>query len=335
MMKRSKVNGSIRWKKIVCAMLAGTLVLGLTSCGEKKGSETVSQLEKEEEKITAESFQTDAVIQETVLMDQSDFKITATGLTYDTYSANLHLKIENKGQTNYSVSSNTLGYASNAVNGYMVDDGYLSVDVAPGEEVSEQISFDINGLMIHGITEIADIWIGFDVEDDEYNEIYRETCQVKTSSADSYDYSKDTYKKAIVNEDLQTMFDYSIDFWSEETLYDQNEIKIVSEGLMTNTDGERSLLIEVENNSSELGYAVVENISINGEAVYEGTWMYDSIMPGMKRVMGISIDSLLESADTETDQTSENMKEITFDFAAKDIRNNWKSPQETITIQFE
>lgn len=330
-----KQKGCMSWKKIGYVMLTGILALGLTSCRDIQENKNTSQYKKEEEKITAGSFRTDAVIQETVMMDKTDFQITATDLTYDAYSVTLHLTIENKGEKNYTVYSGTLGYSCNAVNGYMVDDGYMNVDVAPGEKVSEEISFEINGLMIYGITEVADIWIGFNVSDEEYNDIYQEPCQVKTSFADRYDYSKDTYKKAIVNANLKTMFDYSVDFWSEESVYDKNNITITSEGLMTNTDGERALLLEVENSSSELGYAEVDNIFINGASIYEGTWMYDSVMPGMRRILGIQIDSLLESSDQETDQTAEELKEITFDFAAKDIRGNWKSPQETVNIELE
>ena len=51
---------------------------------------------------------------------------TATELSYTDYSAELNLLIENNSDKNLSFISGSMGYSCNAVNGYMVNDGYLN-----------------------------------------------------------------------------------------------------------------------------------------------------------------------------------------------------------------
>ena len=69
-------------------------------------------------------FNADATLAETVLVNEGGVKITATGLTYTTYSVELGLAIENNSGKDLSLISGSLGYSCNSVNGYMVDEGY-------------------------------------------------------------------------------------------------------------------------------------------------------------------------------------------------------------------
>ena len=63
-------------------------------------------------------FNTNATLPETVLMDESGVKITATGLTYTAYSVDLQLTIENN-----SGKALTIGdaYGSLSVNGFSAE----------------------------------------------------------------------------------------------------------------------------------------------------------------------------------------------------------------------
>lgn len=115
-------------------------------------------------------FDPSAVIEETILVDESDIKITATGLKYTAYDVKLSLAIENNSSQDLSFYSGTLAYSCNSVNGYMVDDGYLNADVAAGKKANETVSISVDELTLLGCSDIADIELGFRVTDDDYNE---------------------------------------------------------------------------------------------------------------------------------------------------------------------
>lgn len=61
-------------------------------------------------------FDSSAAIEETVLVDESDVKITATELKYTAYDVKLSLTIENNSSQNLSFHSGTLRYNCNSTN---------------------------------------------------------------------------------------------------------------------------------------------------------------------------------------------------------------------------
>lgn len=110
----------------------------------------------------APSFDPTATMEETVLVDESNVKITATALKYTAYDVKLSLTIENNSDQDLSFYAGTLGYSCNSINGWMVDDGYLNADVPAGKKANESVEFDIDELVLLGITDIADLELGFD-----------------------------------------------------------------------------------------------------------------------------------------------------------------------------
>lgn len=153
----------------------------------------------------------------------------------------------------------------------MVDDGYLSADVAAGKKANETISFSVDMLALYGITEIADIQVGFDIKDADYEGFQTGVCKVETSAAGSYDYKTDTFIKAMKSEVLEELYEFKVEVFLEEEMYNEGDIRVVSEPLVTNKDGEQILFLEVENNSSEMVYGVTADICINGLAVCSST----------------------------------------------------------------
>lgn len=205
-------------KNIVSTFLTTVLILSLAACGtsgdlpsqEENGTDIPpSQTEASEKAGTDEALQTtgDAVlpifqktatVTETVLVDECDVRITATELSYSDYSAELALTIENNSEKDLSFTSNTVGYGCNSVNGYMVKDGYLNCDVAAGKKANDTISISYDTLMLYGIFEIADMEIGFNISDSDYNHIYSGVGQVRTSASDGYAYDLPSYRESIV-----------------------------------------------------------------------------------------------------------------------------------------
>ncbi len=275
-----------------------------------------------------ESFKTTATIEETVLVDENDVKITATELSYTDYSAELNLLIENNSDKNLSFISGSMGYSCNAVNGYMVNDGYLNADVAAGKKANESVSFSTDMLMVYGIAEIADIQIGFDIQDEEYEDFYTGVRHIATSAADSYDYTEERYKKAVSSGIWEKAYHCSIDYYAEEEIYNRNDVRIVSEALMTNRDGEKAILVEIQNDSQEMVYGTISGIVVNGLTIQSSRWSGDFINPGTRRVVDLNITSMFDKSYWDAFGISD-INEFAFSFTVEDAdRKETAAPEE-------
>lgn len=145
-------------KHMVTVIGMAVMVLFLSACGGVQGGSndvTEKQIEAsttqnneesaekrenagKEEKAETKEMDKAISIEETILVEKEDFKITATELDYTDYSVDLKVIIENASDQELSFSSGTVGYAGNAINGYMVSDGYLYVDVPAGKRLMRQ-----------------------------------------------------------------------------------------------------------------------------------------------------------------------------------------------------
>ncbi len=277
-------------------------------------------------------FDPSATIEETVLVDESDIKITATGIKYTAYDVKLSLAIENNSDQDLSFYSGTSGYNCNSINGYMVDNGYLNADIAAGKKSNETVSFSVDELTLLGFDDIADIELGFNITNSNYDD-YLQTGprQIKTSIADSYNYETDTYRQAIVNS--MSALGFTLDCNSEETVFDQKGIRVVSQTLATNSSGEQALLVEVENVSSDMVYVSVGNISMNGLGVQSGNWSTDWISAGKRRIIAMNLSNMLDESYRAAFGL-EDVGQVTYTFEPKDSdRDTLVVPQAlTLTV---
>ncbi|MCM1107180.1 MAG: hypothetical protein NC355_09595 [Blautia sp.] len=327
-------------KRVIAGMLTAVMLFLLSACGgtpdateavtERKAGEKAIQgntkpAEKNEE---SKGMDMSASIEETVLVEEEEFKITAMGLEHTGYSVELNVTIENTSDEELSFTSGTIGYGSNAINGYMVGGGYMNTDVSAGKKANESISFSTSELEIYGITEIADIQLGIKVQDKDYNDIYVGVSQIKTSIAETYDYSVNTYQEAVRSGGLESVSDCNVDYYAEDELYNRGSIRIISEVFLTNLDGEQMLLLEVVNDSSDYVYGCISDISLNGLSVKSGSWSSDAINPGAHCLVDLSMSSMLDSAYWTLFGISE-IGEIALSFAVDDSeRNEIIAPQE-------
>lgn len=265
-----------------------------TSSEEIKTAETTSSAEEEKPKEKLGKFSDTAVIEETVLLDENDIKITVKELTYTGSLAEIKLTIENNSDKDLSFLSSTISYCCNSINGYMAGDGYLNCEVAAGKKANDTISFNTNELLLHGITEIADIELGFFTQDDDYNNIYYPPCQIKTSAFDNYDYSKNNYQETISSTAAMNTFDYAINYFSTDELYNENGVKLLSSGIMVNSDDETALIVEFENTNDYRVDMSISDIAINGLVVSSDTWTCDTINAGKRIVMDVDLSSALD-----------------------------------------
>lgn len=277
-------------------------------------------------------FAPTATLEETVLVDEGNVKITATGLKYTAYEVKVSLTLENNTDKNLSFRSGTLGYSCNSVNGYMVDGGYLNADVAAGKKSNESVSFDIDELSILGLPDIADIELGFDIADDQH-ETYLQTGprQLKTSAADSYDYGADTYRAAILNGGLAKTLGFTVDGDSGELQFDEKGVRVISQTLITNSSGEQVLFVEVENTTGDTVFASVGDVAVNGLGIQSGTWSTDWVSPGKRRIVSMSLSTMLED-NQRAAFGLEQIGAVSYSFGFKDMDGDALVLPKTLTL---
>ncbi len=281
-------------KSIFSAVIAATFVL------PAYGSSLSVWADTDDFGLELTTFRKEQQIEETVLYDQNDIRITATGLTYANYEVELELLLENNSDRDLGFIAESLGYSCNAVNGFMIEDGYLNCDVPAGGAEEDSIGFDYTGLLIQGINEIADIQVGFDISDDDYNHIYTGPLQVKTPAAESYDYENTNYRKVINSKAMKYTYEYEMASFEEEEVYSSGGINIISEAYMINRDGDRSLMLEVKNDTESQVYFTTSNITVNGTEIYDSRWSFDTINAGCRALVDIRLDNILDEEEWET-----------------------------------
>ena len=309
-------------KKSLSVLSALAILLSLTACNHGSSnlrssvqSESLAETQstvQEESSTTSTSapdekpaennsaklgeFQQTATIAETVMVDEGDVKITATGLNYKNYAFELELLIENNSTKDLSFVSGSAGYCCNSINGIMVSEGYFNCDVPAGKKATDAIHFNYDGLMLYGINELADIEIGFDISDDDFNHTYTGPRQIKTSISDSFNYNENRYQAVITSDECKNTYNYSIEHFKAEELYNENQIKVVSALLITNKDGDKALLLETVNNSPEQINLVTSHISINGLFVQNANWSYDTINSEKTCIIDVKLSDIMRDS---------------------------------------
>ena len=193
---------------VLSAVLAAVMLSSLAACGggggetTPVGDETVFDTQQETtSQQTTQSNEVVATIEETVMWDNEDIKVTALNLTSNQYYHILNLRIENKtGRDLYVMASRT------AVNSFVVEP-IMGADVPANSTVEDEFKIwlkDVDAKVI------ADIETRFSYSSsDRYLNRTTERVKLETSAAASHDYSYDE---------------------SGTVLYDADGIKIICQG---------------------------------------------------------------------------------------------------------
>lgn len=178
-------------------------------------------------------------LDETVIYDGNDIKITATGIKEDSFfGPELNLLIENNGTQNIVVQPDYC-----LVNGYMMY-GLMSSDVAAGKKNNDTLDFSGSTLKACGIDQIADIRLRLTVIDsDSWMTLFKtDEITLQTSATGTY---------------TQTYDD------SGKVIYDTNGIKVVAKSADDEFLG-KGVAFYLENNTDRHVVVNGENISVNG-----------------------------------------------------------------------
>ena len=339
-------------KKIVCMVMVIILSYSFNGCASvEKSSEIISDetdngtgtsanfqesidIESDDENadefVPLPKFDDSATIEETVLYDENNIRITAISLEYNYYSARLNLKFENMSEKNLEFFAETYGYSVNGINDYMIEDGYMHINVAAGESGEDYIEFAYNELYIHGITEIAEIQVGFDIQDEEYDDIYTEPLTIKTNIAENHNYEDSGYATIVQSKALKSAYGLDTLYFAQDKIYDSYEISIISEHYLINKNGERILILEVQNATDDTVYFKTNNITVNDISIYESTWNYESITANKKMLVTIDLDNILDEEEWQEKEISE-IESIGFSLETYDDKYNMVSaPMELV-----
>lgn len=305
-------------KKLLAILLAVSISFILSACGNKNSNEavntpTISEIEEKTEeqnqpteatKPTAKPsidtgyesgpFNKSATIEETIIYDENDIKITATELIYDNYSVNLSLLIENHSEENLVFRSNTLGYSCNSINGLMVEDGYFSCEVNSGKKAYDTMSFEYEPLLLSGINVVSDIEVGIYYQDDDYNDVKIPPIQIKTSEFESYDYSSNTYADSIGSKTNQKEYQYTVKYLSSDVISNDSGININSQIVSINKDDDYTLLLEIENTTNEIILFTIKDLAVNGITINDSNFDTITINPHKRAIASVNLISAFE-----------------------------------------
>ena len=338
-------------KAVLAAVLALALTFAFAACSNRrtstgrsdssksetssKSSETSSKLSDTnndpESSDTLPAFDKTGTIEETHLTDVYDVSITATKLTYNNYEVALSLKLENKSDAKREVHAGTTGYGCNSVNGYMIHDGYLSCNLDPGAAAEDKISFSYAELSVHGISKIADIGIGFDVSDDDYHHELSDMAFLKTQFADNYDYSEDTFLKTIKGNALQNAYGITMDHLSENTVYSEGNVSLISQAVITNKDGSTSLMLEFENKAEQAINVSLSGLKLNGTTLNESYVASNLIWTDKKSVVSVSLKKYFEENDS---LDAKNLKSVEVSVKSANMDGTSLTPESIVKIEF-
>ncbi len=177
----------------------------LTGCGDSKETASVGEINSDGNKQTASNIEK-ATIEETIMWDNADIKITAVGLGADQNYHIVKLKVENKTSSDIHVMA-----SRTAVNSFVVEPS-MGVNVSANSTADGELKIR-KEYVPAGV--IADVETRFSYSSSNYS-VSGKTQRVKleTSAAATFDYSYDE---------------------SGTVLYDEKGIKIICKGL--NDDG--------------------------------------------------------------------------------------------------
>lgn len=258
-------------KRILTVIVAILMMISLVACGGTSdgeiqkpsdvstGNTEVPENNNNTNSETEQPVKAEAVIEETVLIDEGGVKITAKSLSMDEiFGAELKLLIENN-----SGKDLTIQCRNASVNGYMVET-MMSVDIADGKKANDAITFMDSDFAACGITDVADMEFAFHMFTTDDWETYLDTAQIqlKTSIAETYEYTFDD---------------------SGDVAYDTNGIKVIIKGLAEDASiFGPSIVVYIENNTNKAFTVQSRDVSINGFMV-DAVFSCD-VMPGKKAV---------------------------------------------------
>lgn len=335
-------------KKLVTSLLTICLAFSCCACGGENSSgssdaiassvkaadsevagaatETDPEETVDRSQFKIKSFNTEPTIEETVLVDESGVKITATGIEYGNYKAELGLKIENSTDTEIDIGGN----GAMIVNNFTIP-AWISYNIPANEELEDTINIDIDELKLRGIYEIANMELHLTIDsidaDHQFNDLLDTNVNIQTSIADTYVADDMSFQKSISDPQTADQYGYEVLNWNTDTIFDQYGVQFTSVALLKNSDDERYMLIEIVNTNDTAIEVYLRNMNISGKNVVDGAISSVDIFEQSRGIITIKLDRDIEhylEDDNSVDATYFN------DFSEINFEVNVYTVQDTI-----
>lgn len=285
---------------------------------EETEADKETETDKPEKSDNSAAVNTDEPnIAETVLVDEKGIKITAKEIDYSGRSPELKLLLENNTDGEVDFYSGTTHSNVNSINSYM-SGGYLNETVSAGKKANVKIRLHDEDLEVIGISRIAELQIGFYVEDADRNEILRtDPIRIPTEIVDSYDLSSESLVEHLETSDYLSSLGAELLFSHKENFLETDLAELSSICAIKNKDDDTVLLVDVVNTSDDLLYAGINDIYVNDFLVCSGLWSSDTVTPGKHRVLSATINNMLDDNFWDVVGIS-SIDKITFTLTIKD-----------------
>lgn len=351
-------------KKFVVSLLAASLALSCCACGGESGAssngtasvkaadsettggvtetspgETTPEETVDRSQFKIKEFDTSPTVEETVLVDESGVKITAAGIEYGNYKAELGLKIENTTDTEIDIGGN----GAMTVNNFTIP-AWISYNVPANEELEDTINIDLDELKLRGVYEIANMGLHLTVEsidaDHNFNDLVDTQVNIPTSIADTYVADDMSYQNSITDPQTTDQYGYEVLNWSTDTVFDQYGVQFTSVALLKNSDDERYMLIEVVNANDTPVTVSLGNMIVSSKNIEDGYVSGVDIFGQSRGIITVQLDSEIEHylKDDSTIETAyfDDFSEINLDVT---IYTGWTGhnaviEDEPLTISF-
>lgn len=106
---------------------------------------------------------------------------------------------------------------------------------------------------------------------------------------------------------------------------------MISQTLITNSSGEQALFVEMENTTGDTILASVGDVAINNLGVQSGTWSTDWVSPGKRRIISMSLSSMLEDSHRAAFGLTQ-IGTVSYSFGFKDMDGDVLAIPKTLTL---
>lgn len=272
-------------------------------------------------------------IEDTVIFDEKGVKITASNLQYGDSEATMDLELENDSKKDLSFVSGSIGYSCNSVNGYSVSSMYVNEDITAGDKASTNVSISYGEMQALGITDIAELEIGFQVETTDYKDyLITGPLKIETSSASSYDKKKDTYQTAMKDGTFEKATGYKVKTFKKDKFYSEEGIDLISAAII-DKDGNDDVILELKNTSDEVRHFGVGDFAINGLVVSSSDWTSETVNPGEIGALDVDIDNMLNAEEYATLNIGD-IKNVSFHATINNSKGKSLKENDTVEIAF-
>lgn len=230
-------------KKIKISIVSIFILFSLMGCSDSDNNEISNDNSDNEvtEVNTSESEPQEITVENQIVFDSNDIKITVTGFSSeDIFGPSLDVLIENNSTQNITVQTR-----NSSINGLMIESN-ISSDVAAGKKANDSITFFSSSLETANITTIKDIELFFHIfNTDTWNSIIdSEAITIQTNASSSFQQEIDD---------------------SGTIVYDSDGLKLVVKKLdSTESFWGADIYLYIENNSSNNVTIQTRDVSVNG-----------------------------------------------------------------------